>query len=147
MNDFDRSSLHRLSYALMRRFAFVEVPAAPDDVLHGLIAGAGELVAGLCPVREFVQLGPAIFMDAAAFAARRLAEAGATESRVLFEAFFAFVLPQLDRLDEVQGAKLFELLAPRFDAGEAELLDHAIRKTVGRPAPYGLACALPVASV
>lgn len=134
MNDFDRSSLHKLSYALMRRFAFIEVDAAPDEVVYRLIAGAGDLVAELFPVRKFVDLGPAIFVDAARFAARRLTDRDATPSRVLFEAFFAFVLPQLDQLDDRQGRELFEAMAPRFDPPEARQLGHAIRKTIGLPA-------------
>jgi len=134
MNDFDRSTLHRLSYALMRRFAFIEVTPVPDDVVYKLIAGPGELVAELLPVRRFVDLGPAVFVDAARFATRRLDDWDTSPSRVLFEAFFAFVLPQLDQLDHRQGRELFEQLAPRFDAEEARQLGHAIRKTIGPPA-------------
>jgi AAA domain (dynein-related subfamily) len=138
MNDFDRSSLHRLSYALMRRFAFIEVAAAPDEVVCTLIDGPGSVVADLLHVRRFVDLGPAVFVDAAKFAARRMSDQDATPSRVLFEAFFAFVLPQLDRLDDRQGRELFELLAPCFDATEARQLGQAIRKTIGPPsATYG----------
>jgi MoxR-like ATPase len=135
MNDFDRSSLHKLSYALMRRFAFIEVSAAPDEIVRTLIAGPGELVADLLPIRRFVDLGPAVFVDAAHFAARRLDDRDTSESRVLFEAFFAFILPQLDRLDHHQGRELFEVLAPRFDSTEARQLGHAIRKTIGSSVP------------
>jgi MoxR-like ATPase len=133
MNDFDRSTLHRLSYALMRRFAFIEVSAAPDEIVRTLIQGPGELVAELLPVRRFVDLGPAVFVDASRFAARRLTDRDAKPSRVLFEAFFAFVLPQLDQLDDRRGRELFELLSPRFDTAEARQLGTAIRKTIGPP--------------
>ena len=138
MNDFDRSTLHKLSYALMRRFAFIEVEAAPDEVVHRLISGPGDVIAALLPVRRFVDLGPAVFVDAARFAARRLSDRCATPSRVLFEAFFAFILPQLDRLDDRQGRELFEALAPRLDPPEARQLGQAIRKTIGAPAPAPL---------
>lgn len=134
MNDFDRSSLHKLSYALMRRFAFIEVSAPPDEIVHSLIEGPGELIAELLPVRRFIDLGPAVFVDAAKFAARRLADWDASPSRVLYEAFFAFILPQLDQLDDRQGRELFEMLAPRFDINEARQLGVAIRKTIGSPA-------------
>jgi MoxR-like ATPase len=133
MNDFDRSTLHKLSYALMRRFAFIEVDAAPDEVVYRLMPSAGDLVAGLFPVRRFVDLGPAIFVDAARFATRRLKDRDVTPSRVLFEAFFAFVLPQLDQLEDRQGRELFEVLAPQFDPPEARQLGVAIRKTIGPP--------------
>ena len=72
MNVFDRDVLFRLSYALMRRFAFIEVESPADDVIRGLLAGPGELVAALLPIRELVDLGPALFVDSAHFAARAL---------------------------------------------------------------------------
>ena len=133
MNDFDRSSLHKLSYALMRRFAFIEVSAPPDEIVYSLIEGPGEIVAELLPVRRFVDLGPAVFVDASKFAARRLADWDANPSRVLFETFFAFILPQLDQLDDRQGRELFEVLAPRFEVTEARQLGQAIRKAIGSP--------------
>jgi len=37
MNDADKQSLKQLSYAFMRRFAFVSVPAPPPDAYEGLI--------------------------------------------------------------------------------------------------------------
>jgi MoxR-like ATPase len=135
MNDVDRATLHRLSYALMRRFAFVEVTAAPDEVVRRLVRDAGELVVELFPVRRFVELGPGVFVDAARFASRRLADPDATPSRVLFEAFFAFVLPQLDLLADRHGRELFEALAPCFDSTEVVQLERAIRNTIC-PRPF-----------
>ena len=78
MNVFDRDVLFRLSYALMRRFAFIEVESPADDVVRGLLAGPGALVAALLPVRELVDLGPALFVDSAHFAARRLQDPDAS---------------------------------------------------------------------
>jgi MoxR-like ATPase len=130
MNDVDRGMLRRLSYALMRRFAFIEVPTAPDNIVRSLVSGPGDLVADLLPVREFVDLGAAVFMDAAAFAVQRLADREVTRSRVLFEAFFGFILPQLDRLDLGQGQEVFSLLAPLFDPAERAELQRALRRTV-----------------
>jgi hypothetical protein len=131
MNDVDRGMLHRLSYALMRRFAFIEVIAPTDDVVRKLIAGTGELVADLLVVREFADLGPGVFLDAARFADRRLEDKDTTPSRVLFEAFFAFVLPQLDHLEPQEAWELFDALAPRFDRAEAAALERVVRKTIG----------------
>jgi MoxR-like ATPase len=42
MNTFDKSSLFQLSYALMRRFAFVEVPAPEGHVLQEIMEPAME---------------------------------------------------------------------------------------------------------
>ncbi len=132
MNEFDKETLHRLSYALMRRFAFIEVGTPPDDIVRSLVAGPGELVADLLPVRQFVDLGPALFIDAARFAAYRIGDTATTRSRVLYESFYAFILPQLDRLDDRQAHALFETLAPFFDGVEVRELGRAIRKVIGR---------------
>src|SRR6516225_8981114 len=131
MNEFDKETLHRLSYALMRRFAFIEVPPAPDHVVRSLVAGPGELVAKLLPVRQFVELGPALFIDAARYTARRMTEPDATPSRVLYEAFYGFLLPQLDQLDETQARKLFGVVAAHLDGADATALERAIRRTTG----------------
>ena len=76
MNVFDRDALFRLSYALMRRFAFVEVEAPSDEVIRSLIDPRGDVVARLLPLRQLKSLGPALFIDSARFAARRLEDAG-----------------------------------------------------------------------
>jgi MoxR-like ATPase len=131
MNEFDKQTLHRMSYALMRRFAFIEVPPAPDHVVRSLISGSGELVAGLLPVRQFLELGPALFIDAARYTARRMVEPDATPSRVLYEAFYAFFLPQLDQLDEPQARKLFGVVASHLDGADATALERVIRRTTG----------------
>lgn len=95
MNDYDRSQLFQLSHALMRRFAFVHLGSPSDAVYEKLIAGPGEMVGDLLPLRRFQDLGPAIFIDAAEFAALRLLD-GATRSMVLLEVFNAYFLAQLD---------------------------------------------------
>src|SRR5436190_7176038 len=74
MNVFDKSLLFEMSFALMRRFAFIEVPAPPDPVFEGLIreaagadAEAAELVLRFYSLREYKDLGPALYMDMAKF--------------------------------------------------------------------------------
>ena len=95
MNDYDRNELFSLSHALMRRFAFVHLGSPPDEVFRALVAGPGEVVAQLLPLREFHDIGPAIFADAAEFAGLRAID-GVSPSTVLLEVFTAFFLPQLD---------------------------------------------------
>jgi hypothetical protein len=131
MNVFDRDLLFRLSYALMRRFAFIEVEAPPDEVIRDLVAGPGQLVASLLPVRQFVELGPALYVDGARFAARRLQDDDATPSRVLFELFHAYFLPQLDTLDDDGARRLFSAIVPAFDLEEQEALRRVIRNVLG----------------
>src|SRR5260221_969070 len=52
MNVFDKNLLFEMSFALMRRFAFVEVTAPSEDDYRALIAGPGEIVSELLPVRR-----------------------------------------------------------------------------------------------
>jgi hypothetical protein len=135
MNEFDKESLYRMSYALMRRFAFVEVDAPGDDVFRKLMMGPAEFVAELLPVRRFVDLGPAVFIDACHYAERRLEDSNVTQSRILFETFYSFFLPQLDQLSDTQAAELFEALAPAFERQELHDFRRAVRKMLGQPEP------------
>jgi hypothetical protein len=78
----------------MRRFAFIEV-ASPDlgvfEDLVGRAAGkdaaAVALTMRMAELREFKDLGPALFMDMARFLAVRNATDGADEGQLAFEAF------------------------------------------------------------
>src|SRR5262245_5581781 len=84
MNVFDKNLLFEMSYALMRRFAFVEVTSPSEDVFYRLLSGRGAVVRQLLALRDFRDLGPAVYLDAAKFAARRAAD-NPTESRLLYE--------------------------------------------------------------
>src|SRR3954463_5932251 len=81
MNVFDKNLLFDMSYALMRRFAFIEVGTPSDEAYEQLLQGPGEVVAKLLCLRKFTNLGPAVYLDAAKYATRR-AKDGATESRL-----------------------------------------------------------------
>src|SRR3954470_19927930 len=71
MNVFDKNLLFEMSYALMRRFAFVEVTSPTEDVFEQLLEGPGSVVRRFLPLRTYRDLGPAVYLDAARFAARR----------------------------------------------------------------------------
>ena len=130
MNDFDKRTLHDLSYALMRRFAFIEVLAPDDAELAALLAGPGALVTPLIGIRRVRELGPAVFLDAARFAARRVRD-GVSESRVLYESLFAYLLPQLDGID-AEGVRLLrEITDPVLDEAERLQLDRAVDRVLG----------------
>jgi hypothetical protein len=70
-------------------------------------------------------LGPAVFLDSARFAHRR-AEDGRSTSRIRYEAFCSFVLPQLDGCDDAEAKQIFDVLADAFEAPEL----HAFRRVV-----------------
>jgi hypothetical protein len=132
MNDFDKRTLHDLSYALMRRFAFIEVLAPDDDALAALIAGPGDLIAPLIAIRRVRELGPAVFLDAAQFATRRVRD-DVTPSRVRYEALFAYLLPQLDGVDDDGVRLLREITDPVLDPPERAALARAIERVLGAP--------------
>ncbi len=133
MNDFDKESLHGLSHALMRRFAFVEVLAPRDEDITAMLAGAGDVVAPLVALRRVRELGPAVFLDAAGFAARRL-EDGCTPSRVCYESLSAYILPQLDDLDADDVAAVRAVTDPVLDPAEQEQLSRSLERILG-PGP------------
>jgi MoxR-like ATPase len=129
MNVFDKFLLFEMSYALMRRFAFIEVPAPPTSVYETLIAreagGSAEAAAvatGLLGLRKVKELGPALFMDIARYARRRFEGAEPGQGTVTFEAFYSFLLPQFEGIDDAAGKKLYDALAPSVPSRE-RLLD------------------------
>jgi MoxR-like ATPase len=134
MNDFDKRTLHDLSYALMRRFTFIEVLAPPDDELAELVGRHGDHLLPLLELRVLRDIGPAVYLDAAEFAARRAAD-GCTLSRVRYEAIFAYLLPQLDGIDQAGAVALQELTDPLLAAPERDLLRRAVERVLGVHVP------------
>jgi DNA polymerase III delta prime subunit len=109
MNLFDKNLLFEMSFALMRRFAFIEVPSPSEADYLALLEGPGEIVTTLLPLRRLKDLGPAVFLDAAAYAARR-AKSVSSESRLLYEVFYGYVLPQFEGIDDARAARLYDVL-------------------------------------
>lgn len=130
MNDFDKRTLHDLSYALMRRFAFIEVLAPDDAEMAELLRRHGDHLVPLLSLRGLRDLGPAVFLDAAEYAARR-AEDGCTLSRVRYEALFAYLLPQLDGIDAEGVRHLRSVADPLLAGPERALLAQAIPRVLG----------------
>ena len=130
MNAMDKHLLFDMSYALMRRFAFIEVGTPPDLAYDRLLDGSSEVVRSLLPLRSLNNLGPAIYVDAAKYADRRSRD-GITDSRLLYELFYAFFLPQFEGLDEHQGAKLYRLLSGHLEAPEQAEARRVIAELLG----------------
>ena len=126
MNVFDKNLLFEMSYALMRRFAFVEVTCPSDEAYEQLLEGPGEVVKELLPLRRFRDLGPAVYLDAAKFAVRR-AEDGPSTSRLLYEVFYAYFLPQFEGIDDEQAVELYRTVAELLDPPEQA----EARRTIG----------------
>jgi MoxR-like ATPase len=130
MNVFDKNLLFEMSYALMRRFAFIEVGTPGDDAYRKLLEGPGEIVSRLLPLRRFSDLGPAVYIDAGRYAARR-AEDGPTESRLLYELFYAYFLPQFEGFDDMQATKLYRTVEELFDPPELSEVQRTIGEVLG----------------
>src|SRR5688572_20862223 len=119
MNVFDKNQLFEMSYALMRPFASVEVTSPAEGVCDRRLESPGSLVRQLLPLRAFRDLGPAVYLDAATFAARR-AQDDATDSRVLYETFYAFFLPQFEGMDDARASALYKAVAQVLDPPEQD---------------------------
>ncbi|MGB6059438.1 MAG: AAA family ATPase [Microthrixaceae bacterium] len=130
MNAMDKHLLFDMSYALMRRFAFIEIGTPPEAAYEQLLRGADEVVRKLLPLRTLNNLGPAIYVDAARYARRR-AKDSITESRLLYEIFYAFFLPQFEGLDEHQGIRLSRLLSANLEPAEQSECRRVIAELLG----------------
>jgi energy-coupling factor transporter ATP-binding protein EcfA2 len=130
MNVFDKNLLFDMSYALMRRFAFIEVGTPPDSAYEKLLQGPGEIVSKLLPLRKFSDLGPAIYLDAAKYAARR-AKDGASESRLIYEVFYAYFLPQFEGVEDRRATTLYRTVAQHLDPPEQTEAQRTISEVLG----------------
>lgn len=126
MNVFDKNLLFEMSYALMRRFAFIEVGTPSDEKYRRLLERpGGSIVEKLLSLRQLNDLGPAVFLDASKYAARRIKD-GVTESRVRYEVFYAYFLPQFEGVEERRAMTLYRLVAEHLDPPEQLELQRTI---------------------
>ncbi|KLR60092.1 ATPase family protein associated with various cellular activities (AAA) [Actinobacteria bacterium IMCC26207] len=130
MNAMDKHLLFDMSYALMRRFAFIEVGTPPEAVYEQLLGGPDSIVRNLLPLRTLKDLGPAIYVDAAKYAQRR-AQDGITDSRLIYEVFYAYFLPQFEGMDHRQGVRLHRLLSEHLDPAEQAESHRVISELLG----------------
>jgi MoxR-like ATPase len=117
MNVFDKSLLFEMSYALMRRFAFIEVPSPSPDVFRELIDDwsegsdvAADLAKSLLGVRAVKDVGPAVYRDIARFAKHRFEDEAADPAEVRFQAFYSYLLPQFEGITDDKGEELYSHL-------------------------------------
>jgi hypothetical protein len=137
MNVFDKSMLFDMSFALMRRFAFVEVPSPSEAVFQALIereAAGGNLAASLATkllnLRQIKDLGPAVFMDMARFFQQREA-IGGNEGQLVFEGFYSYLLPQFEGIDPEDGERLFSIMGSNVGQSRRERLRTTLNSVLG----------------
>ena len=133
INVFDKRVLFEMSYALMRRFAFIEVPSPSDTVFEELIElwaeeseQAVDVTKDLLSVRQIKDIGPAVYRDIAHFAAQRLRLGEADESQLRFQSFYSYLLPQFGGINDEDGERLFKVLTNAIGAPQR----HRIRTTL-----------------
>jgi MoxR-like ATPase len=147
LNTRDRDLLFTLSYALLRRFAVIDVPVPPAAALIDLLKAHGDTGSAAVSSRiqaltelPHRQLGPAVLLDVARLCQSRIALGQGSPDRVVADALTAFVLPQLDDLTRQQQADVARfaharllsgwdadtvatLLAPTFHRSPADIRD------------------------
>ena len=102
----------------------------PDEVFDRLLEGPGSIVRRLLPLRQYRDLGPAVYLDAARFAARRATD-GVTESRLLYETFYAFFLPQFEGMDDARASALYRTVAQTLEPDEQSEAQRTIMEVLG----------------
>ncbi len=144
MNVFDKSLLFEMSFALMRRFAFIEVPAPSEDVFRTLwnreitdleqstAAAIDTTLAGLLKLRKIKEIGPAVFIDMARFAAK-FAESKPTAEQLAYQLFYSFLLPQFEGIDRKTGQKLFKAMRKLVGPSLREKLQTTLNDVLGLP--------------
>jgi MoxR-like ATPase len=132
LNTRDRDFLFRMSYALLRRFAVVEMPNPPADVYRELLrakasTGSTELDEAIAEMIAVPgrSLGPAILLDCARYVQARRAlgtpvnsEGGSERETFVGEAIGAFVLPQMDDLTPRQLQDVVRYVHQKVLAGK-----------------------------
>ena len=130
MNAIDKNLLFDMSYALMRRFAFIEVSPPPEWAFEKLMEGGGEILRELLPLRQLNNLGPAIYLDAKKYVQRRMRD-DIEPSRLLYEVFYAYFLPQFEGIDEYAAVELYNEVSPRMDHPEQIETKRVIEELLG----------------
>jgi MoxR-like ATPase len=120
MNVFDKSLLFEMSFALMRRFAFIEVPSPPksiyekvwgpqlDGLPDGQVKQIGLVLTGLLDLASIKDIGPAVFIDMARFSAEYFKAGATSDQELAFQLFYSYLLPQFEGISDLQGSELFK---------------------------------------
>ncbi len=147
MNVYDKAYLFGMSFAFMRRFAFVDVDMPEHDVYMSLIAdwmvAAGlpgddgileRMIERPGQLMKHRVLGPAIVHDMIRYAGdryRHVAEGGGAPRPhrlhdLMCEAFLLYAVPQLDGLERDAMLELYRYIGELFD--QASVRDDVLKR-------------------
>ncbi len=134
MNTFDKSSLYEMSYAFMRRFAFVylDIPKNVNnpEIIQGYLkawefepdvdnTGIETVFELWQTINEYRKIGPAVIKD--------IIDYGFSEDNFL-EVLKLFVIPQLEGLEDERLAEFIISISVKFDSIEREDLVNYINE-------------------
>lgn len=143
LNNFDKSLLYEMSFALMRRFAFVEVPAPDVATFRSLIrqqvvdcpaqlaSQVESIVGGFLALRDLKDLGPALFIDAARYARELLSEGSLSDGEVALLVFYGMLLPQFEGVEESTGRKLLKAIVQVAGSSQRQAAVRMLRDVLG----------------
>ena len=140
MNVFDKSLLFEMSFALMRRFAFIEVESPDDATYRGLItsnsvgthqAAVLDVVSPLLELRKTKDLGPALFIDMARHANSRLALGDIGHEELRFQLFYSYLLPQFEGINDQEGRELHKILRSIVAPSQRDRLRSVLESVLG----------------
>lgn len=120
MNSYDKNSLFALSYAFMRRFAFVNIPIPDNNLIADLIkekAASSKVIEIVTRVFEISPkpIGPAVLMDLISFLEYSGGERHA-------EGLCALVIPQYEGLTSDQIRKFYQNIRSLLSADSRDKL-------------------------
>jgi len=150
MNVFDKSLLFTMSYALMRRFAFIEVGIPDDAVYEELIGAQGEgdealasrIVARVTPflkLNRIKQLGPATYIDMAKFTREWFRLNQPDGSALAFQLFYSYLLPQFEGVDDQEAKQLEQAVLPAVGGVNATRVRETLHQVLGVEVRRGFA--------
>jgi hypothetical protein len=82
-------------------------------------------------IRELKDLGPAVYMDLARYLRERMALGSADEGELAFEAFYSYLLPQFEGVDDATGEDLFETVGRLVGNSRKERLRKTLNAVLG----------------
>ena len=115
MNVFDKNLLFEMSYALMRRFAFIEVDLPVRRGVPRAPRGPGRHRAGAAAPAPLPRPRPGRLPRRRQVRRPPRSRTSPPRSRLLYEVFYAYFLPQFEGIDDERAVELYRTIgaAPR----------------------------------